>query len=565
MDTKNIIAAISLSAAVIIFYSLFFAPPSVNQNQIKNGKNITSKTTAEQNDTDAPSLDQNEEVSQISRSEAILQEERIIFENSNIKGSISLTGSAIDDLTFKKYTNTLNGSDNVILLNPKNSKDGYYVETGWATTNKNINVPNSKTSWKIEGENKLTPNSSIKLIWENNQKIKFIKEISLDDEYLFTVNQTIENNSEKTYNFYPYGQIIRNKAPEVTNFYILHEGLLGVFNDQLVEEDYDDIEEKKYSVNAAQGWLGITDKYWITSIIPQENKKFRANFDYDNKFKANFIESNSTEIRANESKSNKIRIIIAAKEVDVIDGYAKSENINKFDLAIDWGWFYFIVKPLFFAIQYFFNLAGNFGIAIILITICIRLAFFPLANYSFKSMAKMKVLQPEMTRLKELYKGDKMKLQQEMMALYKKEKVNPVSGCLPIFIQIPFFFAIYKVLFVTIEMRHQPFFGWIKDLSERDPTSIFNLFGLIPWDPPSFLLIGVWPCLMGVSMWLQQKLNPTPPDPVQAKIFMFFPLFLTVILAPFPAGLVIYWTVNNILTMAQQYFIIRRTSVKTTV
>ena len=563
MDTKNVIAAISLSAAVIILYSLFFAPQPSNQKKIINEKNISSETVSENNNADAPSLDQNDEFSKISRNDAVKEDQRIKFENNNIIGSISLTGSSIDDLTFKKYTNTLNGDDDVILLNPRKSKNGYYVETGWATTNKNIDVPNSKTIWKIEGNDKLTPNSSIKLIWSNNQKIKFIKEISLDNQYLFTVNQTIENNSENTYNFYTYGQIIRNEAPEITNFYILHEGLLGVFNDQLVEEDYDDIEEKKYSVNADAGWLGITDKYWITSLIPEENRKFRADFDYKNKFRANFIESSATEIRSNEIKSNKVKIIIAAKEVDVIDGYAESENINKFDLVIDWGWFYFIVKPLFFAIQYFFELTGNFGIAIILITACIRLAFFPLANYSFKSMAKMKVLQPEMTRLKELHKGDKMKLQQEMMALYKKEKVNPVSGCLPIFIQIPFFFAIYKVLFVTIEMRHQPFFGWIKDLSERDPTSIFNLFGLIPWDPPSFLLIGVWPCLMGVSMWLQQQLNPTPPDPVQQKIFMFFPLFLTVILAPFPSGLVIYWTINNVLTMAQQYVIIKRTTVKT--
>ena len=565
MDTKNVIAAISLSAAVIILYSLFFAPPTSDQRKVLNEKNINSKNVSEINNTDAPSLDQNEEVTKISRDEAIQQDKRISFENNNIKGSISLSGGSIDDLMFKNYTKTLNGDDNIILLNPKKSKNGYYVDTGWATTNKNIDVPNAKTLWKVEGNNKLTPKSPIKLSWINDQKIKFVKKISIDDQFLFTVNQTIENNSEKTYNFYPYGQIIRNEAPEVTNFYILHEGLLGVFNDQLIEEDYDDIEEKKYSINADEGWLGITDKYWLTSLIPEENKKFRADFDYKNKYRANFIESSATEIGSNESKTNVIKIIIAAKEVDVIDGYAESLNINKFDLAIDWGWFYFIVKPLFFAIQYFFNVAGNFGIAIILITICIRLAFFPLANYSFKSMAKMKVLQPEMTRLKELHKGDKMKLQQEMMALYKKEKVNPVSGCLPIFIQIPFFFAIYKVLFVTIEMRHQPFFGWIKDLSERDPTSIFNLFGLIPWDPPSFLLIGVWPCLMGVSMWLQQKLNPTPPDPVQAKIFMFFPLFLTVILAPFPAGLVIYWTVNNILTMAQQYFIIKRTSVKTSV
>ena len=558
MDTKNVIAAISLSAAVIILYSLFFAPPPPpDLKKIQAEKNTINETT------DAPSLEESEQVSKISRNEAIIEKERILFENNNIKGSILLKGSSIDDLTFKNYTKTLNGKDNIVLLNPKKVKNGYYIETGWATTNKNIKIPNSNTIWKIEGNNKLTPNSPVRLSWTNDNNIKFEKEISIDNKYLFTVNQSITNNSEKTYNFYPYGQIIRNQAPEVTNFYILHEGLLGVFDDELVEEDYDDIKEKKYSVNAKTGWLGITDKYWITSLIPETNKQFRTDFDYKNKFRANFIETNATEIGANETKSNKITIIIAAKEVNVIDGYAESENISKFDLAIDWGWFYFIVKPLFFAIQYFFNLAGNFGVAIIMITACIRLAFFPLANYSFKSMAKMKVLQPEMTRLKELHKEDKMKLQQEMMALYKKEKVNPISGCLPIFIQIPFFFAIYKVLFVTIEMRHQPFFGWIKDLSERDPTSIFNLFGLIPWDPPSFLLIGVWPCLMGISMWMQQKLNPTPPDPVQQKIFMFFPLFLTVILAPFPAGLVIYWTINNVLTMAQQYIIIKRTTVKT--
>ena len=559
MDTKNVIAAISLSAAVIILYSLFFAPAVVDQKDISNDKNITSENSS----TDAPSLVQDQETIKISRNDALKENERVLFENDKIKGSISLIGSSIDDLTFKNYTNTLNGDDNVILLNPKQSNNGYYVETGWATTNKNIDLPNSKSLWSIEGSYTLTPNSPVIFSLTNSQNIKFLKEISLDKQYLFNIKQTIINNSDKTYNFYPYGQIIRNVAPDVTNFYILHEGLIGVFDDQLVEEDYDDIEEKKYSKNAQSGWLGITDKYWLTSLIPEKDKSFRSDFDYKNKFRANFIETNATEVGANETKSNSIRVIIAAKEVNVIDGYAESENINKFDLAIDWGWFYFIVKPLFFAIQYFFNLAGNFGIAIIMITACIRLAFFPLANYSFRSMAKMKVLQPEMTRLKELHKEDKMKLQQEMMALYKREKVNPISGCLPIFIQIPFFFAIYKVLFVTIEMRHQPFFGWIKDLSERDPTSIFNLFGLIPWDPPSFLLIGVWPCLMGVSMWMQQKLNPTPPDPVQAKIFMFFPLFLTVILAPFPAGLVIYWTINNILTMAQQYIIIKRTTVKT--
>ena len=558
MDTKNVIAAISLSAAVIILYGLFFIPdPQIAENKkVINNKNEILKNS------EAPSLEQNEEVVKISREDAIKENERIVFENDSIKGSISLVGSIIDDLTFKKYTETLNGQDNVIFLNPKKINNGYYVETGWAT-NSSIEVPNSKTLWKVKGNSRLAPNSPVVVTWVNDQGIIFEKKISIDEQYLFTINQKIINNSEKIYNFYPYGQIIRNSAPQVTNFYILHEGLLGVFDEQLVEKDYEDIEEKKFSINAKDGWLGITDKYWIASLIPEREKKFRTDFEYKNKFRASFIETKPTAIGANESKSNEIKIVVAAKEVDVIDGYATSLNINKFDLAIDWGWFYFIVKPLFFVIDYFFKITGNFGIAIILITLCIRIAFFPLANYSFRSMAKMKVLQPEMARLKELYKDDKMKLQQEMMALYKKEKINPASGCLPILIQIPFFFAIYKMLFVTIEMRHQPFFGWIHDLSERDPSTIFNLFGLIPWDPPSFLIIGAWPIMMGITMYIQQKLNPTPPDPVQAKIFMFFPLFLTVILAPFPSGLVIYWTVNNILTMAQQVVIMKKTSVKT--
>ena len=559
MDTKNVIAAISLSAAVIILYSLFFAP-TPSPEEIKRTQEQKNQTTQ---NSETPSLDVSENISKISRKESIEGNERIEFENENIKGSISLLGGTIDDLLFKKYTKTLNGEDQIVLLNPKKVANGYFVETGWVTNNKNIDLPDSKTLWNIKGNNKLSPNNPIKLVWSNSQGIEFQKKIKIDNQFLFTIDQKITNNSENTYDFYSYGQIIRNEAPEVTKFYILHEGLIGVFDEQLVEKDYKDIKEKKFSQNAQSGWLGITDKYWITTLIPEKNKEFRADFDFKNKFLVNFIDTKPLEIIPNNSGSNKIKIIIAAKEVGVIDGYAENLNIINFDLAIDWGWFYFFTKNFFFAIDYFFKLTGNFGIAIILITLCIRIVFFPLANYSFRSMAKMKVLQPEMARLKELHKDDKTKLQQEMMALYKKEKVNPVSGCLPIFIQIPFFFAIYKVLFVTLEMRHQPFFGWIKDLSERDPTSLFNLFGLIPWDPPSFLLIGVWPCLMGLTMYLQQKLNPTPPDPIQQKIFMFFPLFLTVILAPFPSGLVIYWTINNILTMAQQIVIMKRTKVKT--
>ena len=559
MDTKNVIAAISLSAAVIILYGLFFAPPPPDPKQIQSKENTTIETTT----TDAPSLDQNEETLKISRNEALKENERILFENDNVKGSISLTGSTIDDLEFKKFKETLNGDNNVTLLNPSKVQNGYYVETGWATTNKNIDVPNAKSIWKIEGNNKLTPNSPIKLIWLNDQNIKFEKKISIDNQYLFTVNQTIINNSEKTYNFYPYGQIIRNEIPEITNFFILHEGPLGVFNSELVEKDYDDIQEKPYSINADKGWLGITDKYWIASLMPQENRKFKSVFDYKNKFRANFIETNATEIGANETKSNEIKILVAAKEVRIIDSYAKNLNIEKLDLVIDWGYLYFLTKPMWFALDYFFKLLGNYGLAIIAVTVCIRIALFPLAQLSFRSMSRMKLLQPEMTRLKELHKGDKMKLQQEMMALYKREKVNPMSGCLPILPMIFVFFALYKVLFVTLDGRHEPFYGWIKDLSERDPTSVFNLFGLIPWDPPSFLLIGAWPIAMGISMFIQQKLNPTPPDPIQAKIFMFFPLFLTVILAPFPSGLVIYWTVNNCLQMLQQYLVMRKTKVKT--
>ena len=324
------------------------------------------------------------------------------------------------------------------------------------------------------------------------------------------------------------------------------------------------IEKEKFTINSSKGWLGITDKYWLTALVPEKGKEFKSEFSFSrNKYRANYIIKDVAILNPGSEITNKINTFVAAKEVSVIDSYAEKLNIEKFDLAIDWGWFYFFTKPLFFIIDYFFKLTGNFGFAIVIITALIRLMFFPLANYSFKSMAKMKLLQPEMVRLKGLHKEDKVKLQQEMMALYKREKVNPVSGCLPVLIQIPFFFAIYKMLYVTLEMRHQPFFGWIKDLSDRDPTSVFNLFGLIPWDPPSFLLIGAWPILMGISMFIQQKLNPTPPDPIQAKIFMFFPIFLTIILAPFPSGLVVYWTVNNVLTIAQQWVIMRGTKVKT--
>ena len=557
MDSKNVIAAIALSSAVIVLYSLFFVPEQTIKSQ-----NLAEKKKIEES-SDTPSLEQKETIINISREDALKENERVQFENKSIIGSISLKGAAIDDLTFKNYNITLESNEKVTLLGPRNIEDGYLIESGFVTTDKNIDIPNSETSWSLIGNNKLTQQSPIKLSWKNNQGIIFEKEISLDDKYLFTITQRVINSTDKNYDFYSYGQIIRNKIPDISNFYILHEGLIATLDDELIEEDYDDIQEKKFSKTAEKGWLGVGDKYWITSLIPPRNKEFKTTFDYKKKFRANFIATEPLELKGKNQIEETLQIIVAAKRVDVIDGYAKSLKIDKFDLVIDWGFLYFITKPLFFGIDYFFKLLGNYGLAIIAITICIRLAFFPLANFSFRSMAKMKALQPEMVRLKELHKNDKMKLQQEMMALYKKEKVNPMSGCLPILVQIPVFFALYKVLFVTIEMRQMPFYGWIQDLSERDPTSIFNLFGLLPYDVPSFLVIGAWPVAMGVSMWIQQKLNPAPTDAMQAKIFMFFPLFLTVILAPFPSGLVIYWTVNNILTMAQQVFIMKRTTVKT--
>jgi len=558
MDSKNTIAAIALSSAVIVLWALFFVPEKSTVDQ-----NIVEKEKIEQSG-DAPSLEQKETQITISRDDALKQSERIQFENDNIIGSISLKGASIDDLTFKNYKVTLDNEKKVTLLGPRNIKEGYLIDSGFVTSDKNIDVPNSDTIWSIEGNNKLTDGSPINLSWSNEQGLKFEKIISLDDKYLFTVKQKIINESNNKYDFYSYGQIIRNEIPEIIDFLILHEGLIATLDDELIEEDYDDIQEKKFTKIANKGWLGISDKYWITSLIPPKDKEFKTTFDYKNKFRANFISTDPLALNEKSSIEEELQIIVAAKRVDVIDGYAEKLNIDKFDLVIDWGFLYFITKPLFYGIDYFFKLLGNYGLAIIAITICIRLVFFPLANFSFKSMAKMKVLQPEMVRLKELHKNDKMKLQQEMMALYKKEKVNPMSGCLPILVQIPVFFALYKVLFVTIEMRQMPFYGWIHDLSERDPTSIFNIFGLLPYDVPSFLVIGAWPVAMGVSMWVQQKLNPAPTDPMQAKIFAFFPLFLTVILAPFPSGLVIYWTVNNILTMAQQVFIMRRTTVKTT-
>ena len=562
MDNKNVFIAIALSMSVLLFWGAYFEQPKPTENNLvqQNVKNKNEKT----NNKIAPSINEVLKIESISREDSINNEKRIKIENNNISGSILLKGGIIDDVSFKKYKQNLKNKKNVVFLNPQNTENGYFVETGWTSIGSKIKVPSINSNWNVSGNNILSENNPVTLVWKNGEGVTFKKIIKLDKKYLFKISQVVENNTNVSIDLYPYAQITRNKIPDdIQNFYISHEGFIGVFDEELKEDDYDDIEDEKIVREANKGWLGITDKYWMTALVPEQGKNFKSTFLFKDAFKANYILNTPTVIKPSSINSNDVRLFVAAKEVNTIDAYAKNQNIEKLDLVIDWGWFYFFTKPLFFIIDYLFDFSGNFGIAIVLITISIRLLFFPLANYSFKSMAKMKALQPEMVRLKEIHKDDKMKLQQEMMALYKKEQVNPASGCLPVLIQIPFFFAIYKMLFISLEMRHQPFFGWIKDLSAQDPTSLFNVFGLIPWDPPSFLVIGVWPILMGASMWVQQKLNPAPADPIQAKIFAFFPLFLTIILASFPSGLVVYWTVNNILTISQQWVIMKKTKIKT--
>ena len=562
MDNKNVFIAIALSMSVLLFWGALFETPQKVEKNLPN-QNIEKKVENKSNNI-APNISSLVDIQKISREDSISGVKRIKIENNNIIGSMSLKGGIIDDVSFKNHKQNLIDKKNVVFLNPQETEDGFYVETGWTSIGNKIKVPSINSIWSVEGNNILSANKPVTLIWENGEGLVFKKKIELDDKYLFNISQEVKNNTSVSIDLYSYAQITRNRIPEdIQNFYISHEGFIGVFDEELKEDDYDDIKDDKIVREASKGWLGITDKYWMTALVPEQGKNFKSTFLYKDAYKANYILNNPTTIKPSENNKNNIRLFVAAKEVETIDAYAADQNIEKLDLTIDWGWFYFFTKPLFFVIDYLFKFSGNFGIAIVLITIAIRLLFFPLANYSFRSMAKMKALQPEMIRLKEVHKEDKMKLQQEMMALYKKEKVNPASGCLPVLIQIPFFFAIYKMLFISLEMRHQPFFGWIKDLSAQDPTSLFNAFGLIPWSPPSFLIIGVWPILMGLSMWVQQKLNPAPADPIQAKIFAFFPIFLTIILASFPSGLVVYWTVNNILTIAQQWVIMKKTKIKT--
>ena len=563
MENKNVLLAVILSTAILIGWSFYFENPEEAQRKRAEIQGKTETQTSIQK-PEAPQPSKASPAKSISRNEALKESDRVLIENKNLSGSISLRGALIDDIILKNYRETLDpNSKSIVLLSPKKYEQGYFVESGWATTKSDIKVPDNNSLWQIKEGKKLTPNSPITLEWNSREGLIFSKKIEIDDKYLFKITETVRNDKNRAIDLFHYGQITKNAKPTTENFYILHEGLIGVVDKNLKEETYSAVEKEKKTYNGKSGWFGITDKYWMSAIIPESGKSFKGEYSYTNNYKANFIISEPNTISPQKSTTGNIKIFIGAKEVYPIDNYAEKEKIDRFDLAIDWGWFYFITKPLFFVIDYIFKIVGNFGVAIIILTALVRIVFFPLSNYSFKSMAKMKVLQPEMLRLKELYKDDVRRTQQEMMALYKREKVNPLSGCLPILVQIPIFFAVYKMLFVTLEMRHAPFFGWIKDLSAADPTTIFNLFGLIPWEPPTFLMIGIWPILMGITMYLQQKLNPAPPDPIQAKIFAWFPFIITIMLASFPSGLVIYWTASNILTMAQQYYIMRKTTVKT--
>ena len=561
MDLKNIIAAITLSAAVIVLYGLF-APTQEELNKI----NEKSKNEITQS-TEAPTIDEKIEVKTVTREDALEKDNRIFFENGFIKGSISLLGGAIDDLELKAYNKTLGSEEKIQLLNPASTNNGYTFNTGWATR-ANIETPNSNTVWKIDGTNKLTPSSAVKIYFENNSGIRFERLISIDEKYLFNVKQTLINNSQNTFKVYPYARINRNSLPsDLTDFYILHEGYSFITGENVEEVDYDDVEEKKYSTEGSTGVLIQGDKYWMTSIIPEQGRNFRFDLDYEDKYRASYIDLKGYEVRPNTLIEHSVKSLIGAKEINQINKYKEDLKIEKLDLIVNYGVLYFIIVPMHKILSYFFNFTGNYGYAIILLTILVRLVFFPLNQYSMKSMGKMRGLSKPLEAIKTRYKDDKQQMQKEIMKLYRANGVNPASSCFPILIQIPIFFSLYKLLLLDLDMRHSPFIWIWQDLSAKDPTSLFNLFGLLPYSVPGFLEIGILPVLMGSSMWLQMKLSPQPSgsdemQKMQKKIFMFMPLFLTVILAPFAAGLILYWVCTNCLTIIQQYVINRSIKVK---
>lgn len=582
---KNLILALVLSLGVLIAWELFYGLPKMREQQAQQELAQQQATT----ETGAPAAPTPSDGAIPSPGAAVPQPGagvvpgtkfteqdsksagRVEIVTENLSGSLNLKGARFDDLRLINYREKVDPTSPVItLLGPENSTNPYYVDEGWiASGDKKPKVPGPNSVWTAPQGAKLTPSSPVTLTWDNGEGLTFRRTISIDDGYMFTISREVTNTTSQPAVLFPYAQVSRHNTPTIEGFFILHEGLVGVLDGALEEIDYSDVQEEKKPQQFAStgGWMGITDKYWAVVLVPDQSKKLKARFgDYPvagrDIYRVDYLSGEGLTIAPGATAKSEGRLFAGAKVVDLVDGYAEKFNVQNFDLLIDWGWFYFITKPMFFLLQFFHGLVGNFGFAIILATVVIKAIFFPLANKSYVSMSKMKKLQPEMQKIKERFGEDRQRQQQAMMELYKKEKVNPISGCLPVVIQIPVFFALYKVLFGTIDMRHAPFIGWIQDLSAKDPTSLFNLFGLLPYTVPDFMLIGVWPIIMGITMFIQMKLNPAPPDPIQAQIFAWMPLFFTFLLASFPAGLVIYWAWNNTLSVAQQYVIMRRQGVE---
>ncbi|MEQ9143145.1 MAG: membrane protein insertase YidC [Parvibaculaceae bacterium] len=578
-ENRNFLLAAVLSMAVLLGWQYFFIEPQMEAEEAAQAERAAQAEAAAESSVpqvlestpNAPGQNASGSLlTGLPRDLALAQSERVTIETPLVAGSISLTGGRIDDLQLHTYHETVDpSSPEIVLFSPTNSVKPYFAEFGWtAPASAGLTLPGRDTVWSAPAGAELSVGQPVTFTYDNGEGLIFRRTVSIDENYMFTVDQSVENNTGTAVTLYPYGLVSRTGIPNIEGFFILHEGLIGVMGEDegLVEIDYDDLlEEREIKYSASKGWLGITDKYWATVIIPEQGETFDARYSESpnprkDVFQADYLLTEGVSAAPGETGSHRARLYAGAKVVDMIDGY-DDEGVFRFELLIDWGWFYFLTKPLFIGLDYVYGIVGNFGIAILIITVLIKLAFFPLANRSYEAMSKMKKLQPEMEKLRTQYADDKMKQQQEIMELYKKEKVNPLAGCLPVVIQIPVFFALYKVLFVTIEMRHAPFYGWIQDLSAPDPTTLFNLFGLIPWDPPSFLMIGVWPLLMGITMFVQQRMNPAPADPTQQMIFTWMPVFFVFILASFPAGLVIYWAWNNLLSVLQQGVIMRRQGV----
>jgi YidC/Oxa1 family membrane protein insertase len=582
MDQRNLILAIVLSLAILMTYEVFIGEPQ-RQRLIEQSQVAAPGEPAKQSDHEIPTPPSgettpgtaagkvDEAAAALSRADALARTPRIAIDSTTLSGSIALEGGLFDDLVLKRYRETIEpGSPQIKLLHPVGVAQPYYANFGWSAGPGGPPVPGRDSLWQADRET-LAPGSPVTLSWDNGQGLHFEQRLSLDDNYMFTVTQSVANSGQADVELSSYGLVSRTGTPKVLGYYILHEGLLGVVDNTLHEIDYKDlVKEGPQQFATTGGWLGITDKYWLIALVPEQERQVQARFlhtlsDDQDKYQSDFLYQTIT-VPAGGTVEVTSRLFAGAKEAKLLDAYRDNLGIPRFDRAVDFGWFYFLTKPFFYALHYFAGVFGNFGLAILLLTILVKAAFFPLANKSYKAMAKMRKVQPEMLELRERYGDDKQKLNQEMMALYKREGANPVSGCLPVVIQIPVFFSLYKVLFVTIEMRQAPFYGWIRDLSVPDPTTILNGFGLIPWDVPelgvlNLLNLGVWPLLMGTSMVLQQRLNPQPADPVQAKIFLFMPIIFTFLLARFPAGLVIYWTWNNLLSMLQQALIMKRAGV----